>query len=203
MSGLKQKTMESITTEQKIIQAANKLFTQKGYAATKTRDIAEKAGTNLALLNYYFGSKEKLFKKVVQEKLRMLLGAIGPVLSNEEIFLEEKIRTITENYTNLLLENEELPIFILNELTVNKALFSEITQGTRQIAQPVIEKQLKEIGAEISATDLIINTLSMTMFPFMAKPLITSSGLVEEDEFVGFVTGRKEKIQQWITTIIK
>ena len=195
--------MESITTEQKIIQAANKLFTQKGYAATKTRDIAEKAGTNLALLNYYFGSKEKLFKKVVQEKLRMLLGAIGPVLSDEEIFLEEKIRTITENYTNLLLENEELPIFILNELTVNKALFSEITQGTRQIAQPVIEKQLKEIGAEISATDLIINTLSMTMFPFMAKPLITSSGLVEEDEFVGFVTGRKEKIQQWITTIIK
>lgn len=195
--------MESITTEQKIIQAANKLFTQKGYAATKTRDIAEKAGTNLALLNYYFGSKEKLFKKVVQEKLRMLLGAIGPILSDEEIFLEEKIRTITENYTNLLLENEELPIFILNELTVNKALFSEITQGTRQIAQPVIEKQLKEIGAEISATDLIINTLSMTMFPFMAKPLITSSGLVEEDEFVGFVTGRKEKIQQWITTIIK
>ena len=203
MSGLKQKTMESITTEQKIIQAANKLFTQKGYAATKTRDIAEKAGTNLALLNYYFGSKENLFKKVVQEKLRMLLGAIGPVLSDEAISLEEKIRTITENYTNLLLENEELPIFILNELTVNKALFSEITQGTRQIAQPVIEKQLKEIGAEISATDLIINTLSMTMFPFMAKPLITSSGLVEEDEFVGFVTGRKEKIQQWITTIIK
>lgn len=195
--------MESITTEQKIIQAANKLFTQKGYAATKTRDIAEKAGTNLALLNYYFGSKEKLFKKVVQEKLRMLLGAIGPVLSDEAISLEEKIRTITENYTNLLLENEELPIFILNELTVNKALFSEITQSTRQIAQPVIEKQLKEIGAEISATDLIINTLSMTMFPFMAKPLITSSGLVEEDEFVGFVTGRKEKIQQWITTIIK
>lgn len=203
MSGLKQKTMESITTEQKIIQAANKLFTQKGYAATKTRDIAEKAGTNLALLNYYFGSKENLFKKVVQEKLRMLLGAIGPVLSDEAISLEEKIRTITENYTNLLLENEELPIFILNELTVNKALFSEITQSTRQIAQPVIEKQLKEIGAEISATDMIINTLSMTMFPFMAKPLITSSGLVEEDEFVGFVTGRNEKIQQWITTIIK
>jgi len=43
----------------------------------------------------------------------------------------------------------------------------------------------------------------MTMFPFVAKPLITSAGLVKEDEFIGFVTGRKEKIQQWITTIIK
>lgn len=195
--------METIITEQKIIRAADKLFTQKGYAATKTREIAEEAGTNLALLNYYFGSKENLFKKVVQEKFSILLGALGPTLSDEQISLKDKISLITENYTNLLLENEELPIFILNELTVNKELFAKIIQNTRLIAQPVLEKQLKETGAEISATDLIINTLSMSMFPFIAKPLITSSGLVKEDEFVGFVTGRKEKIQQWITIIIE
>lgn len=193
--------MESLTTEQKIVKAANKIFTQKGYAATKTRDIAEEAGTNLALLNYYFGSKENLYKKVVQEKLRMLLGVLGPVLADEEISIEEKIQSITENYTNLLLEHEELPIFILNELTVNRKLFAEITQNTRQSAQPVLEKQLKERGIKMSATDLIINTLSMTMFPFVAKPLITSSGLVKEDEFVGFVTERKAKILQWITAI--
>lgn len=193
--------MESVTTEEKIIRAADKLFTQKGYAATRTRDIAEEAGTNLALLNYYFGSKENLFKKVAQEKLKMLLGAIGPVLSNEHISLEDKISSITENYTNLLLKHEELPIFILNELTVNRKLFAEITQNTRQSAQPVLEKQLKERGVKMSVTDLIVNTLSLTMFPFVAKPLITSSGLVNEDEFVGFVTERKAKILQWITAI--
>jgi AcrR family transcriptional regulator len=109
--------MNKNTTEQKIIKAADKLFTQKGYAATKTRAIAEEAETNLALLNYYFGSKEKLYKKVVQEKFRILLGAIGPVMWDETIPLEDKIRLITENYTKLLIENEELPIFILNELT--------------------------------------------------------------------------------------
>lgn len=194
---------ETITTEQKIIMAADKLFTQKGYAATRTRDIAEGAGTNLALLNYYFGSKEKLFKKVVQEKMKILLGAIGPVLSDENISIDNKIRIITENYTNLLLENEELPIFILNELTVNKDLFAEITQINRQNALPVLEKQLKEIGANISATDLILNTLSMVMFPFVAKPLITTSKLVDEEDFVDFVTERKSKIEKWINTIIK
>ena len=52
--------MEDLTTEQKIAAAARKIFTQKGYAATKTRDIAEEAGINLALVNYYFGSKENL-----------------------------------------------------------------------------------------------------------------------------------------------
>lgn len=195
--------METITTEQKIIRAADKLFTQKGYAATKTRDIAEEAGTNLALLNYYFGSKENLYKKVVQEKLKLLLGAMGPVLSDENISLEEKINSITENYTALLLENEELPIFILNELSVNKELFVNITRNTRQIAQPVIDKQLKERKLGISAKDLIINTLSLTMFPFVAKPLIISSGLVNADEFVEFVTKRKEKIINWIIKTTK
>ena len=193
--------METMTTEQRILKAADKIFTQKGYAATRTRDIAEEAGTNLALLNYYFGSKEKLFKYVVQGKLKMLLGAMGPALSDGQISLEEKIILITENYTSLLLENEELPIFILNELTVNRELFAKITQNTRQIAQPVIEKQLKERGIEISATDLIINVLSMTLFPFIAKPLITSSRLVKEEEFVNFVTERKKKIIEWIIKI--
>jgi len=195
--------METITTEQKIIRAADKLFTQKGYAATKTRDMTEEAGTNLALLNYYFGSKENLYKKVVQEKLKMLLGAMGPVLSDENISLEDKIRSITENYTTLLLENEELPIFILNELSVNRKLFESITQNTRQIAQPAIDKQLKERKMNISAKDLVINTLSLTMFPFVAKPLIISSGLVKGEDFVEFVTGRKEKIIDWIIKTTK
>ncbi len=134
----------------------------------------------------------------------MLLGAMGgPILSDDNISLEDKIMSITEGYTNLLLENEELPIFILNELSVNKELFVEITQNTRQIAQPVIEKQLKEKGVEISATDLIINTLSLTMFPFVAKPLIISSGLVKDEKFKEFVTERKDKILRWITSITK
>lgn len=195
--------MDKINTEQKIIRAADKLFTQKGYAATKTREIAEEAETNLALLNYYFGSKEKLYKKVVQEKFKMLLGAIAPVLWDERISIEDKVESITENYTKLFLENEELPIFILNELTVNKELFKDITENARLIAQPVIDKQLMERNIKITATDLIINTLSLTMFPFVAKPLIVSSGLVNEEKFAGFVSERKEKILEWIIKTIK
>lgn len=195
--------MDKLTTEQKIIRAADKLFTQKGYAATKTREIAEEAETNLALLNYYFGSKENLYKKVVQAKFKMLLGSIAPVLSDESFTLEDKIKTITENYTNLLLENEELPIFILNELTVNKELFKDITNNARQIAQPVLDKQLKARNIELTVSNLLVNILSLTIFPFVAKPLIVSSGLVKEEEFAAFVSERKDKIFEWIIKTIK
>ena len=195
--------METTSTEEKIIRAADKLFTQKGYAATKSREIAEEAGTNLALLNYYYGSKENLYKKVVQDKFRMLLSAIEPFLSDENISLEDKVKLISENYTKLLLENEELPIFILNELTVNKELFKNIIQNARQTTQPVIGKQLKDRNIDMSHANLIINTLSLTMFPFVAKPLIISSGLIKEEEFIDYVTERKELILDWIIKMAK
>ncbi len=193
--------MEPLTTEQKIIKAASKLFTQKGYAATKTREIAEEAGINLALLNYYFGSKERLYKEVVKNKLWMLLEVMIPVLSDETVSLKEKVETIAENYTQLLLEHEELPIFILNEWTVNEDLFVDITRDARLFVKPVIEKQLKENGMEVSVPDFIANLLSLIMFSFVAKPLFISSGLVEEEEFADFVMRRKEKIWEWITKI--
>jgi AcrR family transcriptional regulator len=197
----KTKGMEPLTTEQKIIKAASKLFTQKGYAATKTREIAEEADINLALLNYYFGSKERLYKEVVKDKLWMLLEVMIPILSDEKVSLEEKVMTIAENYTQLLLEHEELPIFILNEWTVNEDLFVDITRDARLFAKPVIEKQLKENGMKVSVPDFIANLLSLIMFSFVAKPLIVSSGLVEEGEFANFVNRRKGKIWEWMTKI--
>jgi len=52
---------KDIATEDKLKEAARKLFTQKWFDAVRTRDIAEEAGINLAPLNYYFRSKQKLF----------------------------------------------------------------------------------------------------------------------------------------------
>ncbi|MFV0289726.1 MAG: TetR family transcriptional regulator, partial [Mangrovibacterium sp.] len=56
----------AMSTEEKIMEAARKVFHAKGFAATRTRDIAEEAGINLALLNYYFKSKQKLFAMVME-----------------------------------------------------------------------------------------------------------------------------------------
>ncbi len=60
------------STEEKIKEAARRVFTQKGYAATRTRDIAEESGLNLALINYYFRSKEKLFDIIMLEHLQIV-----------------------------------------------------------------------------------------------------------------------------------
>ena len=79
-----------LSTEDKIKEAARKVFTSKGYAATRTRDIAEEAGINLALLNYYFRTKEKLFEIIMAEKMFKLFSVLAPVIDDPKTTLEKK-----------------------------------------------------------------------------------------------------------------
>src|ERR1700753_50334 len=104
------------SAEQKIKEAARKLFTQKGFAATRTRDIAEEAGINLALLNYYFRSKQKLFDIIMMENFRQFIQGISFNFLEQNTTLDQKITKVVSMYIDFLTENPDLPLFILNEL---------------------------------------------------------------------------------------
>lgn len=195
--------MEELTTEQKIIMAARQVFTKKGYAATRTRDIAKEAGINLALLNYYFKSKENLFKIIIIEKFMELFGKLSPIISDENISLEAKIENIVSYYTNLLTENPDLPIFVLNELKNNEHVFDESLQKARELSQPIVEKQIREKGIKSSVSTVIVNILALTIFPFLVKPMLIYSGLVPKEDFQEFIKQRQEMIPDWITKLSK
>ena len=200
---MKNNTDKELSTEEKIIATARKLFTQKGFSATKTRDIAEEAGINLALLNYYFRSKQNLFQIIIEEKFNQLFGVINPILSNSEISLEEKIETLVTNYTNMLLGNDDLPLFVLSEIKTNEFLIKRVRQNAEILSNPVIEKQLKERGFTTTGFNFIMNVMSLTLFPFMSKPLFVTSGLIKEEEFVHFITERKKDIPTWVMNTLK
>lgn len=192
-----------LTTEQKIIEAAKIVFTKKGYAATRTRDIAEEAGLNLALLNYYFRSKENLFRIIIEDKFKQLFGIIMPILIDKNVALEEKIKTLVNHYTDLLLENEDLPIFVLNELKTNTRLMEHILQNVSSLTKNVIESQLQEKNYTLSTPNFIVNVISLSLFPFVTKPLFISAGLLTEDNFDDFVIERKRQIPIWMMQILK
>ena len=60
-----------------ILDAAEALFAQRGFAATPVRDISEQAGANPAMVNYYFGSKQALLEQVMERSLEPLADAIA------------------------------------------------------------------------------------------------------------------------------
>src|SRR5580692_8678927 len=92
------------STEERIKEAARKLFTKNGFAATRTRDIAEEAGINLALLNYYFRSKQKLFDLVMMENFQRFLQGITVNFMDEHMPIAERVQRIVSAYIDFLTE---------------------------------------------------------------------------------------------------
>src|SRR5579863_4907800 len=112
----KRQKITDISTEEKIKQAARKLFTEKGFDAVKTRDIAAEAGINLALLNYYFRGKKKLFEIVMFENMYRFMEGLIPVMGDEKLSLEEILARTSASYIDMLMKNPDLPFFILNAI---------------------------------------------------------------------------------------
>ena len=115
-------------TEARIKEAARIVFLNKGFAATRTRDIAEEADINLALLNYYFRSKQKLFNLIMLDALKIFLSSIYDVINDTQLTFEEKLVSISSSYIDTLLVNPEIPLFILSELRLSLIHISEPTR---------------------------------------------------------------------------
>jgi AcrR family transcriptional regulator len=190
------------STEEKIKEAARKVFIRKGYAAARTRDIAEEAGINLALLNYYFRSKQKLFDEVMKEKIQTLLKTIIPVLQDTTTTLDEKIKIIVFNYLKVLAQNNDLPIFVLSELSQGSVSFISKLPPGKIILQSSFMLQLKQRKKNVDPIQFLISMLALIIFPFVAKPLLTQSGLVNEKKFQSLVKERELLIPLWMDAIL-
>jgi len=192
-----------LSTEDKIKEAARKVFTSKGYAATRTRDIAEEAGINLALLNYYFRSKEKLFEIIMAEKMFKLFNVLAPVIDDPKTTLEKKVETIVVNYIDLLRENPDLPLFVLSEIRTNPQRFSEQLRVGPLLQNSALVKQLKEKRPDLNPLHFVITLLGMTVFPFIMKPVVFDALPNNAKVFDTQVQERKKLIPAWIKAILK
>lgn len=196
-----------LSTEDKIKHAALKLFTKKGYAATRTRDISEAAGINLALLNYYFRSKEKLFELLMAEILEQFFSGIGEIFNDEQTSLDEKISTFVARYTALLKAQPDLPTFIFHELRANpKKLASKV--GFTKVFKSYFFKQLdmemaRRKVSKINPLHYVLNMLGMCVFPFIASPLLRQIAGIDAKTFDTLVDERAALVPRWMKIIME
>jgi AcrR family transcriptional regulator len=199
----KSKTETDSSTEEKIKEAARKIFLQKGYSGTRTRDIAEEAGINLALLNYYFRSKEKLFHEVMQEKMQQFFGVLLSIVNNDSTKLETKIELIVSNYIDVLSENPELPLFVLSEMKGHGDKIMNILPVQKIANNISFIKQLKERRPDINPIHFLMNILGMTVFPFVAKPAFNLIAATQQSELNLILKERKKLIPIWVKAMLK
>ena len=201
---------KDISTEKKIKEAARKVFLEKGYGQARTRDIADEAGINLALLNYYFRSKEKLFGIIMEESMQQMFGLIVSIVNDKAVSLTEKIDIVVNRYIDSLRENPNLPLFVLSEMQANPHIIMDKTGLTdNMISNNYFYKQIQEQIDKKNLTGLsplhiFINIISMTVFPIVGKPLLISMhSELDLPKYEIFIEERRKLIPTWIKTMLK
>ena len=194
--------------EAQILGAAKKIFIAKGMAGARMQDIADEAGINKALLHYYFNNKEKLFQVIFLEAANKLFPRVNEIFS-ADLPLFDKIRLFCEEYLTIISENPYLPMFVLNELHRNPSNF--LGKIWKDKSRPNPSAFLAQMETEvrkgtirnIGPLQLLINLLSLTIFPFVAKPMIQQTLGLDEWQFRATMEQRKKEIPEFIINAIR
>lgn len=189
-------------TEDKIMSAAVRIFTEKGYAAARIRDIAENAGVNLALVNYYYKSKENLFAIIMRYKVRQLFGCIIPHITDEKTSLEEKIDLVSAEFCKVIASETTLPLFVFNELQKQDSKFIEIIPS-EDIKNSVLLRQIAERRPDINPLQFVLNILGLAFFPYIVSPVMVKAGLGGQKEFSAMFQERMKLIPQWMKQMLE
>ena len=190
------------SAEDKIKEAAIKVFLEKGFDGTTTRDIAKEAGVNSALMNYYFRSKEKLFSSVFEEMLQLFFDGIIEIF-NKPIPLKEKISDIIDHDFQMYKSNPDLSNFIIHELHRNPDRFFSAVSFDKILCHSIFAQQLNEsIKAEvirkIDIQHILLLMKSNVQFIFQGKVMTCKLWNMNDAEFDVFAEKHKVIIKEMI-----
>lgn len=196
---------EGISTEEKILKAAEEVFIRDGYDGSRMQDIADVAGINKALLHYYFRSKDKLFEKVFDAKIQGFFPQVDEVF-NQDIPFIDKIYFFIEGYIELLRKNPYLPLFVLN--TVNSKDKSEFIKKmpivlSRRLAESYQTDLKKGIVRALNPAQFIMSLMGMCVFPFLAKPILLDMFHADNVTFDALMQDRIQELKLYVKLILQ
>lgn len=99
----------------KIINTAEVLFSRRGYDGTSVRDIAEASDVNVAMISYYFGSKEKLMQSVFLCRSESLSTKIDALLNDDSLDPFQKLEIILEDYVDRVIDKHRFYKLMLTQ----------------------------------------------------------------------------------------
>lgn len=195
------------STEHRILEAAKKIFISKGMYGARMQDIADAAGINKALLHYYFRSKEKLFETIFEEAFNKLFPKLNSILTSDgSVF--EKIKLVCTEYISQIQTMPYLPVFIISEVNRQPEIFLKKIWNKRKPPLKefagMIETAIKQKEIlPVHPLQILLNIISLSIFPFMAKPLLQQIAGINKKQFDALIEERKKIVPQLIIQSIK
>jgi TetR/AcrR family transcriptional regulator len=163
---------------ERLLDAALKCFVADGIAAASLRSIAVKAGVTPALVNYYFGSKERLLDAFIKERVMPLVLTLGGAIQNVGEDPLALVATFVRGLHAAVERSPWLPGLWLREvISENGALRSMLlTQISKEVPRVLAQRFAKlqkegELNADLDPRLLVVSLIGLTMFPLAAQPI--------------------------------
>lgn len=185
-------------TEQLIKDTAKRMFFAEGKLHATTQDIADAAGVNRTLLNYYFRSRDILFEQVAIEARTEMSAELDSVFSADLEF-KEKVQQLINVFMDQAMKYPYREMYVITEMNRSEKTVPEEKKVR-------IMKFLKEIDAEMEngkikkmdPRQFLMNLFALMVYPLLSNCLNKSLYNINDTEYLKLMKDRKKLIFEMI-----
>ena len=181
-------------TQELIKETAKNLFFVQGKFNATTQEIADEAGVNRTLINYYFRSRDNLIQIVFDEAERVDIEK-SEIIMNSDLPFKQKISQFIESSLSASLKYPYLETYIVSQFNKGTCHQKDIEEEDLKKLYNDIELEMDKGNIEkMSPVQFIINMISLLVFPSAVRPLLMENLMINEDEFNKIISERREII---------
>lgn len=181
-------------TQELIKETAKNLFFVQGRFDATTQEIADEAGVNRTLINYYFRSRDNLVQ-IVFDEAHKVEKEKSEIIMRSELPFKEKITHFIEGSLQTSLQYPYLETYIVSQINKGTCHKRDVEKEDLQIFYRDIKKEM-ELGniEKMEPIQFIINMISLLIFPSAIRPLFMENMMIDDKEFDRLIADRKDII---------
>lgn len=192
--------------KEQILDVAEKLFSKNGFDAVSVRDLAKEAGINIAMVSYYFGSKENLYLAVIERKVITIRQDIGNAFPNGGNPWD-KLYFIIDRYVERMVENREFMHIVFSEMGMSQrehitAFLAKRFADNQDAFRAIIEEGIKEgVFRQVDAQLTIVSIIG-PMKLYISSPLMVKRILGEGSLEDAYSTKHRNRIKEHLRDML-
>ncbi|CAN5407593.1 TetR family transcriptional regulator [soil metagenome] len=173
--------MEMKDKREQILDTAEELFAEFGYEGTTVRDLAAKANVNVAMISYYFGSKEKLMETLIEDRSGYMRSRLVS-LNESDMDPFQRIEVLIEYYVERLFTMNRFHRILYREISlqqrsqfnevISKLMMRNFNEMRKLMEDGIKKKAFRKIDIELTIATLIGTISQVVLSSFMTCQML-------------------------------
>ena len=193
----------------RILEVAEELFAEKGFEGTSVRELARKARVNVAMISYYFGSKEELFASLVEHRAGLMREKLQLIHREEATDPMKKMDELIDYYVDKVTSNNRFSRILHRELSLQQrsdmhmAIADILLRNTNEIKRILQEGIAKKIFRTIDVEMLMATLFGTTLQATSSKELVCRLIGADVSKFTINDTRHKNRIKRYLKDLMR